>query len=83
MEARSRKEDIQGYLKKQVEARQKKAEEEFKAELAEAARTQALLDQQEKGFYSYAEQALKEWQDKGKNVTPIILELKNYKKRVF
>jgi|LauGreDrversion4_2_1035121.scaffolds.fasta_scaffold232211_4 hypothetical protein len=44
MEARLRKEDVQGYLKKQVDARQKKAEEEFKAELAEAARTQALLD---------------------------------------
>jgi hypothetical protein len=29
--------------------------------MAEAARTQAMLDQQEKGFYSYAEQALKEW----------------------
>lgn len=39
MEARLRKEDVQGYLKKQVEARHKKAEEEFKAELAEAART--------------------------------------------
>ncbi len=83
MEAKQRSEDMKEYLRKQVEARSKKAEEDFKSELAEAARTQALLDQQEKGFYSYAEQALKEWQDKGKNVTPIILELKNYKKRVF
>jgi hypothetical protein len=83
MEAKQRSEDMKDYLRKQVEARSKKAEEDFKTELAEAARTQAMLDQQEKGFYSYAEQALKEWQDKGKNVTPIILELKNYKKRVF
>ena len=66
-----------------METLHKKAEEDFKSELAEAARTQALLDQQEKGFYSYAEQALKEWQQKGKNVTPMILELKNYKKKVF
>lgn len=70
-------------MRKQVEQRQKKAEEEFKVDLVDAARTQALLDQQEKGFYSYAEQALKEWQTKGKNVTPMILELKNYKKKVF
>jgi hypothetical protein len=42
-----------------------------------------MLDQQEKGFYSYAEEALKTWADKGKNVKPLILELKSYKKRVF
>ena len=82
-ETKQRSEDIKEYLHRQVEARQKKAEEDFKNELADAARTQALLDQQEKGFYSYAEQALKEWQAKGKNVTPMILELKNYKKKVF
>jgi hypothetical protein len=51
--------------------------------LEEATRAQALLDQQEKNFYSYAEQALKEWQDKGKNVKPLILELKNYKKQII
>ena len=33
LEARNRKEDIQQYLKKQVDTRHKKAEEEFKAEL--------------------------------------------------
>ena len=78
-----RNEDMKGYLRKQIEVRQKKAEEDYKEELAEAARTQALLDAQEKGFYSYAEQALKQWQNQGKNITPIILELKNYKKKVF
>lgn len=82
-EAKERSEDMKGYLRKQIEGRQKKAEEEYKQELAEAAKTQAMLDAQEKGFYSYAEKALKEWQEKGKNVTPIILELKNYKKKVF
>lgn len=82
-ENKQRSEDIKEYLRKQMEARQKRAEEDFKQDLSDAARTQALLDQQEKGFYSYAEQALKEWQAKGKNVTPMILELKNYKKKVF
>jgi phage pi2 protein 07 len=82
-ETRQRNEEMKEYLRKQMEMRHKKAEDEFKANLEEAARTQALLDQQEKGFYSYAEQAVKEWQQKGKNVTPLILELKNYKKKVF
>lgn len=82
-ETRQRNDEMKEYLHKQMEQRHKKAEDEFKAKLEEAANTQALLDQQEKGFYSYAEQAVKEWQQKGKNITPLILELKNYKKKVF
>ena len=45
-------------------------------------RNQALQDQQEKNFYSYAEKCIDEWQGQGKNVKPLIIELKNYKKRV-
>ena len=45
-------------------------------------KTQALLDQQEKNFYSYAEKCIQDWQAQGKNVKPLIMELKNYKKRV-
>jgi len=41
-----------------------------------------LLDQQQKNFYSYAEKCIGEWQSQGKNVKPLILELKNYKKKV-
>ena len=40
------------------------------------------MEQQEKNFYTYAEQAISEWQGQGKNVKPLIMELKNYKKRV-
>lgn len=82
-EARLRNEEMKAYLRRQVEARKEKAELDYKAELAEATRTQALIDQQEKSFYSYAEQALKQWNDQGKNVKPLILELKGYKKKVF
>lgn len=39
-----------------------------------------MLDQQDKHFYSYAERCLKEWKDEGKNVTPLILELKKQAK---
>ena len=82
-ETRQRNEEMKDYLRKQIENRQKKAEEEYKQDLEEGTRTQALLDQQEHSFYSYAEQAVKQWQDSGKNVKPLILELKNYKKKVF
>jgi len=41
------------------------------------------VDQQEKNFYSYAEQAIAEWGAAGKNVKPLVMELKNYKKRIL
>jgi hypothetical protein len=43
---------------------------------------QALLDQQEKNFYSYAERCIRDWEAAGKNVKPLIIELKNYRKRI-
>lgn len=65
-----------------MEVKTKKVEDEFKRELEEATKANALIDQKEKEFYSYAEKCIREWQDSGKNVTPLILELKNYKKRI-
>ena len=43
----------------------------------------ANLDENDKQFYSYAERAIKEWSDAGKNIKPLIVELKSYKKRVM
>ena len=80
-EERMRKEELKHFNKRQMEIKQKKAEEEFKKELEAQTKAQALLDHNEKHFYSYAEQAISEWQDSGKNVKPLILELKSYKKR--
>jgi len=82
-EARQRVEDLKGYLKKQIEVKQKRAQEDYKAELEQATRAVAVVDEQQRGFYSYAEEALKTWGANGKNVKPLILELKSYKKRVF
>jgi hypothetical protein len=44
-EARVRAEEMKAYLRRQMEARHKKAEEDYKAELEEATRTQANIDQ--------------------------------------
>ena len=41
------------------------------------------MDQQEKNFYSYAEKCISEWTSQGKNVKPLVMELKNYKKKAF
>lgn len=61
---------------------QERAKREFEQEQQAALKAQALLDQQEKNFYSYAEKAIKQWEANGKNVKPLILELKGYKKKL-
>ena len=81
-EIRQRNAQLKNFQKAQVEIKSTKIQDEYKRKLEEASQSNALLDHQEKQFYSYAEQCIKEWQDKGKNVTPLILELKNYKKQI-
>jgi len=39
----------------------------------------AALEVDEDVFKSYAEKCLKEWQDNGKNITPMLIELRNQK----
>lgn len=75
-EERLRNLELQEHLKQQREAKAKIAEYEFRKEQKAATKAQALIDQQEKHFYSYAEKAISDWKKEGKNVTPLILELK-------
>jgi hypothetical protein len=69
-------------LKKQNEVKRLAAEEAFRKDNQASVEAQALLDQQEKGFYSYAERCIRDWEAAGKNVKPLLIELKNYKKRI-
>ena len=81
-EERQRRVELTNYLKKQTDDKNLKAQEEFIMDQHMGLRNQALQDQQEKNFYSYAEKCVSEWETQGKNVKPLIMELKNYKKRV-
>ena len=75
--------ELKAYQLRQAEVRRKLAEDEFIRDMQDATVTQCLLDLKEKEFYSYAERCIKEWQQAGKNVKPLILELKNYKKKAL
>lgn len=77
-----RAEDLKAFLKRQMDVKQRKVEEEFKRELEQSTKAQALLDEKEKHFYNYAAQAIQEWGGNGKNVKPLIMELKGYNKRI-
>ena len=81
-EERQRRVELTNYLKKQADEKNLKAQEVFVSDQYTALRNQALSDQQEKNFYSYAEKCIAEWQSQGKNVKPLILELKNYRKKI-
>lgn len=81
-EHRQRAAELTAYIRKQAEDKNRKAQEDFINEQHAAMRNNALMDQQEKNFYSYAEKCIAEWSSQGKNVKPLIMELKNYKKRV-
>ena len=77
-----RKEELKGYHRRQIDNKQMKLEDEFRLEQEHSTKTQALLDHHEKYFYSYAEQCMQEWDENGKNIKPLMLELKSYKKRL-
>jgi len=81
-EERQRQQQLKDFQKRQLTVKQKKAEEDFIEEQRAQLKTQALLDQQTKNFYSYAEKAIEDWEKNGKNVKPLVLELKGYKKKV-
>ena len=81
-EDRARAVELANFVKNQHEQKNAKKVQEFVADQEAACKAQALLDQQEKNFYSYAEQCINQWQAQGKNVKPLIMELKNYKKRI-
>ena len=81
-ENRQRLEQLKEYQVKQAQDRKAKAEKEFQEEMENVAKNTALLDEHDKKFYSYAEQAIKQWQDSGKNIKPLIMELKSYNKKI-
>lgn len=81
-EEKHRNTEIAQFLKKQLNNKNQKAIKDFYDDQEAALKAQAMADQQEKNFYSYAEKAIAEWGAQGKNVKPLILELKGYKKRV-
>ena len=60
-EERQRREEMTNYLRKQVDDKNRKAQEDFVNEQHTALRNNALMDQQDKNFYSYAEKCISEW----------------------
>jgi len=60
-EEKQRAAELVGFLKKQSDEKTSKTVAAFKASNKASLEAQALLDQQEKNFYSYAERCIGEW----------------------
>lgn len=67
------------YHKKQAAQRKKKVEDEIYKEIEDTRKMNAAIEEEETIFNNYAERCLKEWQDQGKNIKPLLLELAKYK----
>lgn len=79
---RQRAVQLQHYHKKQMDYKARKLEQETAVEAELARQAEEVQQADTNQFNSYAEQCLKEWAAQGKNITPLILELKNYRKKV-
>jgi len=78
---RERCKHLAEFHKKQTEQKEKELEKQIKKEFKDAMKMKVAIEEEEKTFQSYAEKCIAEWQDNGKNIKPLLLELENYKKK--
>ena len=72
--------DLHEYYKKQVEEKKKIAFNDFVFERKNGLYNKELINREEDEFLKYAEENIQKYQEQGKNIMPMLLELKKYKK---
>jgi len=82
-EIRERNKNLQNYHKSQIDVKRQKNEDKFIKESEDAYKTLIMLNNEQDNFLNYAEHCVKEYQAQGKDITPLIIELGNYKKKLF
>ena len=73
--------DLHEYYKKKVEEKKKIAMKEFISEREAGLYNKELINREEDEFLKYAQESIKKYQEQGKNIIPMLLELKKYKKQ--
>merc|ERR1719456_723395 len=69
--------------KKQVEVMRRRADQERSLEDSVAIRAKAAMEADTIEFHGYAEHVIREYAEEGKNVIPLIKELREFRKRVL
>jgi len=80
-EIKERNNNLQGFLKFQMQHKKSKAEDGFIKEQENAYKTKVILEKEEDEFLKYAESWVHEYHSSGKDINPLMLELKRFKKK--
>ena len=83
IDIKNRNKNLQSYLKFQMDIKRKKAEEDFKDDIETAIKTKLMLQNEQDEFLKYAEKWIQEYHNDGKNIIPMLLDLKQYKKKIY
>lgn len=67
------------FNRQMAQAKQRKMEADFRAELERDADTLRRVADERKDFFRYAETCIRSWKQGGQNVVPLLLEMKKYK----
>lgn len=77
---RQKNKDLAEYQKLQYEEKRRLAMDDFKQFNEDSYKNLRRLEIEDDDFIKYAEYWIKEYKEQGKNITPLLLELKRYKK---
>ena len=80
MQKRQKNKDLAEYQKLQYEEKKRLAMDNFRQFNEDSYKNLRRLEIEDDDFIKYAEYWIKEYKQQGKNITPLLLELKRYKK---
>jgi len=66
-----------------MEIKKQRSEEDFHTDMENAFKTKLMLQNEQDEFLKYAEGWIREYYKDGKDITPLLLDLKAYKKKLF
>ena len=78
---RKKVKDLHEYYKKKVEEKKKLAFNDFVFERGNGLYNKEMINREEDEFLKFAQEKIKLYQEQGKNIMPMLLELKKYKKQ--
>ena len=72
--------DLHEHYRQQIEEKKKKALNDFIIEKRDGLQNRDRINKEEEEFFKFAEEKIKSYYEQGKNIVPMLLELKKYKK---
>ena len=78
---RLRERDLKEYQKLQYEEKKRQVMDDFKRLNEDAYKNMQRLDNENDDFIKYAEYHIEEYKKQGKNIRPLLIELKKYKQK--